>query len=268
MLTHTTIPAAMLVSSSIACYAIMLFKNNTKPRLAFWLAAFVIVCVCGDRRGPCDNARAAGDEATLVTCSSDTSIKVWNVAHQKCMATLSEHTDYVKALAYASQRCAATARFACVPPNCLPVRASSAQRCASVCRAAGATGACWYRSRSASLAYPAHAGSSACPHCKGIPCSVPTMHMPFFVGLLRTSCGLCEESRERRHARIACSYCNGHKAFRVWGLGLGCRLAFWHGNGSKATWPHVNVARQQDHMPKWHLRSTPWPACARTCCVA
>jgi hypothetical protein len=45
MLTHTTIPAAMLVSSSFACYAIMLHKNNTKPRLTFWLAAFVMVYV-------------------------------------------------------------------------------------------------------------------------------------------------------------------------------------------------------------------------------
>jgi len=39
-----------------------------------------------------------------VTCSSDTTIKLWNVVHQKCLATLTEHTDYVKALAYASDR--------------------------------------------------------------------------------------------------------------------------------------------------------------------
>ena len=46
----------------------------------------------------------AADEATLVTCSSDTTIKLWNVAHEKCLATLAEHTDYVKALAYAPHR--------------------------------------------------------------------------------------------------------------------------------------------------------------------
>ena len=44
------------------------------------------------------------DEATLVTCSSDTTIKLWNVPHEKCLATLTEHTDYVKALAYARDR--------------------------------------------------------------------------------------------------------------------------------------------------------------------
>jgi len=45
-----------------------------------------------------------GDEATLVTCSSDRTIKLWNVAHEKCLASLEEHADYVKALAYARDR--------------------------------------------------------------------------------------------------------------------------------------------------------------------
>ncbi|EKX42470.1 hypothetical protein GUITHDRAFT_73823, partial [Guillardia theta CCMP2712] len=41
------------------------------------------------------------DEATLVTASSDTTIKFWNIANETCTATLKEHCDYVKALAYA-----------------------------------------------------------------------------------------------------------------------------------------------------------------------
>ena len=45
-----------------------------------------------------------------MTCSSDTTIKLWNVAHEKCLATLTEHADYVKALAYASHRSVITGR--------------------------------------------------------------------------------------------------------------------------------------------------------------
>lgn len=76
-----------------------------------------------------DEAGWAGDEATLVTCSSDTTIKLWNVTHQKCLATLTEHTDYVKALAYASQRCAAIRCLASSPPH----RVHAGRLCARPC---------------------------------------------------------------------------------------------------------------------------------------
>lgn len=46
-----------------------------------------------------------------MTCSSDTTIKLWNVAHEKCLATLVEHTDYVKALAYAPHRSVKTGQL-------------------------------------------------------------------------------------------------------------------------------------------------------------
>eukprot|EP01114_Cavostelium_apophysatum_P015662 TRINITY_DN4316_c0_g1_i5.p1 TRINITY_DN4316_c0_g1~~TRINITY_DN4316_c0_g1_i5.p1 ORF type:complete len:747 (-),score=186.41 TRINITY_DN4316_c0_g1_i5:132-2372(-) len=43
-------------------------------------------------------------ENNLITCSSDTTIKMWNVSDgvSSCMATLRKHTDYVKCLAYSS----------------------------------------------------------------------------------------------------------------------------------------------------------------------
>lgn len=36
--------------------------------------------------------------------SSDNTLKMWNVQSEKCVATYGEHTDYVKALAYARGR--------------------------------------------------------------------------------------------------------------------------------------------------------------------
>ena len=40
----------------------------------------------------------------MISASSDTTVKVWNVHKAFCMSTLRTHKDYVKALAYAKDR--------------------------------------------------------------------------------------------------------------------------------------------------------------------
>lgn len=41
---------------------------------------------------------------TLISASSDTTVKVWNAHKGFCMSTLRTHKDYVKALAYAKDK--------------------------------------------------------------------------------------------------------------------------------------------------------------------
>lgn len=41
---------------------------------------------------------------TVISASSDTTVKVWNAHKGFCMSTLRTHKDYVKALAYAKDR--------------------------------------------------------------------------------------------------------------------------------------------------------------------
>lgn len=44
------------------------------------------------------------DNISVISASSDTTVKVWNAHKGFCMSTLRTHKDYVKALAYAKDR--------------------------------------------------------------------------------------------------------------------------------------------------------------------
>ena len=54
-----------------------------------------IVFLCNETRKYC---------FTVISASSDTTVKVWNAHKGFCMSTLRTHKDYVKALAYAKDK--------------------------------------------------------------------------------------------------------------------------------------------------------------------
>ena len=44
------------------------------------------------------------DSVSVLSASSDTMLKVWNVSKATCLSTLKNHKDYVRCLAYSSAR--------------------------------------------------------------------------------------------------------------------------------------------------------------------